>query len=96
MSMLLKEILNKKRLNLWEEILLLGNQKKFETDSQRFCNLKNDLNIIIENNAFKCKDRLENAPIPIEEKLPILIYCKHSFIKVNYLGHSQKTETRRH
>ena len=95
--MLLKEILNKKRINLSEEILFFGNQEKFATDSQRFRNLKSDLNIIKENNVFKCKGRLENAPIPIEEKLPILIYRKHYlFIKVNYLGHSQKIETRRH
>ena len=43
--MLLKEILDKKQLNLSEEILILDNQNKFETDSQCFRNLKNDLNI---------------------------------------------------
>ena len=75
--MLLKEILDKKELNLSEEILILDNQNKFETDSQSFRNLKNDLNIIKENNIFKGKVRLENAPIPIEAKLPILIYREH-------------------
>ena len=51
--MLLKEILDKKQLNLSEEILILDNQNKFETDSQCSRNLKNDLNIIKENNVFK-------------------------------------------
>ena len=55
--MLLKEILDKKQLNLSEEILILDNQNKFETDSQCFRNLKNDLNITKENNVFKCKSR---------------------------------------
>ena len=93
--MLLKEILDKKELNLLEEILILDNQNKFKTDSQCFRNLKNDLNMI-KNNIFKCKGRLESASIPIEAKLPILIYCKTLFIQVNYLGHSQKDERRRH
>ena len=80
--MLLKEILDKKQLNLSEEILILDNQNKFETDSQCFRNLKNDLNIIKENNVFKCKGHLENAPIPIEAKLPILIYRDHYLSKL--------------
>ena len=74
--MLLKEILDKKSLNLSEEFLIHDNQNKFETDSQCFRNLKNDLNIIKENNIFKCKNRLENAPSPVEAELPILIYRK--------------------
>ena len=32
--MLLKEILDKRELNFSEEILILDNQNKFETDSQ--------------------------------------------------------------
>ena len=51
--MLLKEILDKKQLNLSEEILILDKQNKFETDSQCLRDLKNDLNIIKENNVFK-------------------------------------------
>ena len=43
--MLLKEILDKKELNLSEEILILDDQNKFETGSQYFRNLKNDLNV---------------------------------------------------
>ena len=67
----------KKEPNLLEEILILDNPKKFETDWQCFRNLKNNLIFIKENNNFKCKVCLENAPIPIEARLPILIYCKH-------------------
>ena len=44
--------------------------------------MKNNLNIIKENNVFKCKGRLENAPIPIEAKLPILIYRDHYLSKL--------------
>ena len=80
--MLLKEILDKKQLNLLKEILILYNQNKFKTDSQCFRNLKNDLNIIKENNIFKCKSRLENAPSPIEAELPILIYRKNYLSKL--------------
>ena len=80
--MLLKEILDKKELNLSEEILILDNQNKFETDSQCFRNLRNDLNIIKEKNIFKCKGRLENRPIPIETELPILIYREHYLSKL--------------
>ena len=69
--MLLKETLDKKELNLSEEILILDNQNKFETDSQSFRNLKNDLNIIRENNINNINK--ENAPILTEAKLPILI-----------------------
>ena len=47
--MLLKEILDKKELNLSEEILILDNQNKLETDLQCFRNLKNNLTIIKEN-----------------------------------------------
>ena len=79
--MLLKEILDKKELNLLEEILILDNQNKFKTDSQCFRNLKNDLNMI-KNNIFKCKGRLESASIPTEAKLPILIYCKRYLFKL--------------
>ena len=43
--MLLKEILDKKELNLSEEILILDDQNKFETGSQYFRNLKNDLKV---------------------------------------------------
>ena len=60
-----------------EEILILDNPKKFETDWQCFRNLKNNLIFIEENNNFKCKVCLENAPILTEARLPILIYCKH-------------------
>ena len=80
--MLLKEILDKKELNLLKEILILDNQNKFKTDSQCFRNLKNDLNIIKENNILKCKGRLENVSIPIEAKLPILIYREHYLFKL--------------
>ena len=80
--MLLKEILDKKELNLLKEILILYNLNKFKTNSQCFRNLKNDLNIIKENNIFKCKGRLENVSIPIEAKLPILIYRKHYLFKL--------------
>ena len=80
--MTLKEILDKKELNLPEEILTLDNQNKFETDSQSFRNLKNDLNIIKENNIFQFKGCLENAPIPNEAKLPILIYREHYLSKI--------------
>ena len=62
--------------------IILDNQNKFETDSQCFRNLNNDLNIIKENNIFKCKSRLENAPIPIEAELPILIYHDHYLSKL--------------
>ena len=79
---MLKEILDKKELNLPEEILTLDNQNKFQTDSQSFRNLKNDLNIIKENNIFQFKGRLENAPIPNEAKLPILIYREHYLSKI--------------
>ena len=91
--MLLLEIVDKKEISLSEEILILNNQIKFETDSQCFRNLKNDLNIIKENNIFECKYCLKNPPFPIETKLPILTYREH---KVNILEHSQKIETRRH
>ena len=80
--MLLKEILDKKELNLLKEILILYNQNKFKTDSQCFRNLKNDLNIIKENNIFKCKGRLENVSIPTEAKLLILIYHEHYLFKL--------------
>ena len=45
-------------------------------------NLKNDLNIIKENNVSRCKGRLENVPIPTEAKLPILIYPEHYLSKL--------------
>ena len=80
--MLLREILDEKEINLSEEMLILDNQNKFETDSQCFSNLKNDLDIIKENDIFKCKSRLENAPIPIEAELPILIYREHYLSKL--------------
>ena len=76
--MLLKEILDKRKLNFSEEILILDNQNKFETDSQCFRNLKNYLNISIS----KCKGRLENAPIPIEAKLSILTDLEHYLSKL--------------
>ena len=79
--MLLMEILDKKELNLSEELLILDNRNKFERGAPSFRNLKNDLNVIRENNIFKCKGRLENAPIPIEAKLPILIYQEHYLSK---------------
>ena len=82
-SMLLKETLDKKELNLSEEILILDNQNKFETDSQSFRNLKNDLNIIRENNINNINNiNKENAPILIEVKLPILIYREHYLSKL--------------
>ena len=81
--MLLKETLDKKELNLSEEILILDNQNKFETDSQSFRNQKNDLNIIRENNINTINNiNKENAPILIEVKLPILIYREHYLSKL--------------
>ena len=50
---------------LSEEILIIDNQNKFETDLQCFRNLKNDLNIIKEHNILKCKGYSENTPILI-------------------------------
>ena len=74
--MFLKEILDKKEQNLSKEIVILGNQNKFETASQCVRNFKIVLNIIKEYNIFKCKGSLENGHISIDAKLPILIYCK--------------------
>ena len=74
--MFLKEILDKKKQNLLKEIVILGNQNKFETASQCVRNFKIVLNIIKEYTIFKCKGSLENGHISIEAKLPILIYCK--------------------
>ena len=44
--------------------------------------MKSDLNVIKENNIFKCKGRLENPPIHIEAKLFILIYRKRYLSKL--------------
>ena len=77
--MLLIETVDKKKLNLSGEMLILNKQHKFETDSKCFRNLENNLNIIKENNIFECKGRLENAPFPIETNLPILIYSEHIY-----------------
>ena len=71
--MLSIETVDKKKLNLSGEMLILNNQQQFETDSKCFHNLENNFNIIKENSIFECKGRLENAPFPIETKLPILI-----------------------
>ena len=51
--MFFKKFIDKKELNLSEEILILDNQNEFETDLHCFRNLKMDLIIFKENNIFK-------------------------------------------